>query len=345
MTTPAFRVAVLVPCFNEETAVATVVADFRKALPAAEIYVYDNNSSDQTAARAREAGAVVRTELRQGKGNVVRRMFADIEADIYVLVDGDDTYDAGASLRMIQTAIESGADRVGFGAGETGQTEGEVPLLNALETVRDDGERLERPLHRPECKCVHDDEHGRAEGGQAGDVIPGIEHGARMAVGSVDHHEIDAGRDQLRGALEAFIADGGGGGDAQTPLLVLAGVRIGHRLLHVLDRDQPHAAILIVDHEQLFDAMLMQHALRLVLAHALAHRDEFFMGHQLRHPLARIGGKAHVAVGQDADELAGLAGAAAGHHGDAGDAVILHQRQRIGKRSIRRNRQRIFDSA
>jgi glycosyltransferase involved in cell wall biosynthesis len=104
------RIAVLVPCYNEEAAIATVVRDFRGALPAAIIYVYDNNSSDQTAARAREAGAVVRTEFRQGKGNVVRRMFADIEADIYVLVDGDDTYDAGASLRMIQTAIESGAD-------------------------------------------------------------------------------------------------------------------------------------------------------------------------------------------------------------------------------------------
>ena len=104
------RIAVLVPCYNEEAAIAKVVRDFRDALPAAIIYVYDNNSSDQTAARAREAGALVRTELRQGKGNVVRRMFADIEADIYVLVDGDDTYDAGASPRMIQIALESGAD-------------------------------------------------------------------------------------------------------------------------------------------------------------------------------------------------------------------------------------------
>ena len=91
------RIAVLVPCYNEEAAIATVVRDFRAALPGATIYVYDNNSKDQTVARAREAGAVVRTEPRQGKGNVVRRMFADIEADIYVLVDGDDTYDAGAA--------------------------------------------------------------------------------------------------------------------------------------------------------------------------------------------------------------------------------------------------------
>ena len=95
------KVAVLVPCYNEEAAITTVVADFRAALPEATIYVYDNNSKDHTAARAAEAGDVVRTELRQGKGNVVRRMFADIEADIYVLVDGDDTYDAAASPRMI----------------------------------------------------------------------------------------------------------------------------------------------------------------------------------------------------------------------------------------------------
>jgi glycosyltransferase involved in cell wall biosynthesis len=89
-----------------------VVRDFRRALPEAVIYVYDNNSRDQTAARAREAGAVVRTETRQGKGNVVRRMFADVDADIYVLVDGDDTYDAGAAPRLIRHAIETGTDLV-----------------------------------------------------------------------------------------------------------------------------------------------------------------------------------------------------------------------------------------
>ena len=104
------KVVVLVPCYNEEAAIAKVVADFRAALPEAAVYVYDNNSKDQTSARAREAGAVVRSETRQGKGNVVRRMFADIEADIYVLVDGDDTYDAGASPRMIAQMIADGAD-------------------------------------------------------------------------------------------------------------------------------------------------------------------------------------------------------------------------------------------
>jgi len=104
------RVAVLVPCYNEEAAIGKVVRDFHDALPGATVYVYDNNSRDQTMARALEAGAVVRSELRQGKGNVVRRMFADIEADLYVLVDGDDTYDADAAPRMVAGLIAAGAD-------------------------------------------------------------------------------------------------------------------------------------------------------------------------------------------------------------------------------------------
>jgi glycosyltransferase involved in cell wall biosynthesis len=104
------RVAVLVPCYNEETAIAQVVRDFRAALPQAAIYVYDNNSKDQTMARAAEAGAIVRRETRQGKGNVVRRMFADIEADLYVLVDGDDTYDAAAAPAMLTQLQREGSD-------------------------------------------------------------------------------------------------------------------------------------------------------------------------------------------------------------------------------------------
>ncbi|THD65193.1 MAG: glycosyltransferase [Bradyrhizobium sp.] len=106
------RVVVLVPCFNEEAAVATVVADFRKNLPSAEIFVYDNNSSDRTVAVAREAGAQVRSERRQGKGHVVRRMFADIDADIYVLVDGDATYDAASAPRMIDALLSDHLDMV-----------------------------------------------------------------------------------------------------------------------------------------------------------------------------------------------------------------------------------------
>jgi glycosyltransferase involved in cell wall biosynthesis len=112
MTSAQPRIAVLVPCYNEEAAVATVVADFRKALPAAEIYVYDNNSRDRTAAVAREAGAIVRSERRQGKGHVVRRMFADVEADIYVLVDGDATYDAPSAPRMIDKLLDEHLDMV-----------------------------------------------------------------------------------------------------------------------------------------------------------------------------------------------------------------------------------------
>jgi len=105
-------VAVLIPCYNEEVAIGRVVADFRSALPAATIYVYDNNSRDGTVAAARAAGAVVRTETLQGKGNVVRRMFADIEADIYVLVDGDDTYEAAAAPRMVRMLAEDRLDMV-----------------------------------------------------------------------------------------------------------------------------------------------------------------------------------------------------------------------------------------
>jgi glycosyltransferase involved in cell wall biosynthesis len=104
------KIAVLVPCYNEEAAIAKVVSDFRAVLPDAVVYVYDNNSKDQTKARAAEAGAVVRSEPRQGKGNVVRRMFADIEADLYLLVDGDDTYDAAAAPAMIAQAVAEGAD-------------------------------------------------------------------------------------------------------------------------------------------------------------------------------------------------------------------------------------------
>jgi glycosyltransferase involved in cell wall biosynthesis len=103
---------VLVPCYNEEAAVATVVADFRKALPSATIYVYDNNSRDRTVEIAREAGAEVRSETHQGKGHVVRRMFADIDADVYVLVDGDATYDAASAPMMIEKLVVGHLDMV-----------------------------------------------------------------------------------------------------------------------------------------------------------------------------------------------------------------------------------------
>lgn len=106
------RVAVLVPCHNEAATVGKVVDDFRKALPEATVYVYDNNSTDDTAARAREAGAEVRKEPRQGKGNVLRTMFREIDADCYVLTDGDDTYPAEAAPEMVRLVLEERADMV-----------------------------------------------------------------------------------------------------------------------------------------------------------------------------------------------------------------------------------------
>ena len=106
------RIAVLLPCYNEEAAIGKVVTDFRTALPTADIYVYDNNSRDRTVEVARAAGAEVRSETQQGKGYVVRRMFADIDADIYVLVDGDDTYDAAAAPALIQHLLDQHLDMV-----------------------------------------------------------------------------------------------------------------------------------------------------------------------------------------------------------------------------------------
>jgi len=106
------KIAVLLPCYNEETAIVQTVAGFRAALPDAMIYVYDNNSSDRTVDVARAAGAVVRTERMQGKGNVVRRMFADIDADVYVMADGDATYEAAAAPTLIARLVDEKLDMV-----------------------------------------------------------------------------------------------------------------------------------------------------------------------------------------------------------------------------------------
>lgn len=106
------RIAVLIPCYNEGDTIAGVVADFRQALPGAAIYVYDNNSKDQTISKAEAAGAIVRRETLQGKGNVVRRMFGDIEADVYVMVDGDRTYDATSAPEMISRLLTECLDMV-----------------------------------------------------------------------------------------------------------------------------------------------------------------------------------------------------------------------------------------
>lgn len=113
MTVPSdLEIAVLVPCYNEEAAIQKVVADFRAALPTATVYVYDNNSTDKTREVALAAGAEVRGEYRKGKGNVVRRMFQDIDADVYVMVDGDDTYDASRAPELVNRLVEENLDMV-----------------------------------------------------------------------------------------------------------------------------------------------------------------------------------------------------------------------------------------
>jgi glycosyltransferase involved in cell wall biosynthesis len=109
---PPPRIAVLVPCYNEAHSIAEVVEQFKLALPTATIYVYDNNSTDGTKEQAAGAGAIVRTETFQGKGNVVRRMFADIEAEVYVLVDGDGTYDASCANVLVEHLLNNSLDMV-----------------------------------------------------------------------------------------------------------------------------------------------------------------------------------------------------------------------------------------
>ncbi|MEV5647832.1 glycosyltransferase [Nocardia sp. NPDC052254] len=112
MNPTELRIAAIVPCHNEEAAVAKVVTDLKAAVPGIVVYVYDNRSTDATAERAREAGAIVRTETVKGKGNVVRRAFADIEADAYLMIDGDDTYDAFAAPKMIEALVSGPYDHV-----------------------------------------------------------------------------------------------------------------------------------------------------------------------------------------------------------------------------------------
>lgn len=110
VTLPKGKVAVLIPCYNEEVTIAKVVDDFRRELPDSDIYVYDNNSSDRTGEIARAHGAIVRLEPRQGKGNVVRQMFRDIEADCYIMVDGDDTYPAESAAALCEPILSGAAD-------------------------------------------------------------------------------------------------------------------------------------------------------------------------------------------------------------------------------------------
>jgi len=143
MSQPAQQsIAVLIPCFNEATTIETVIRDFREQLPEATICVFDNNSTDQTAEIARNAGAEVWTETRRGKGNVVRRMFAEIEADIYLMVDGDATYDAASARAMIRELNQKGLDMVVgrrvpavSGAYRAGHQVGNQMLTNAVARI------------------------------------------------------------------------------------------------------------------------------------------------------------------------------------------------------------------
>ena len=125
------EIAVLIPCYNESSTIEKVVKDFRKALPEAVIYVYDNNSTDCTDEIARRAGAVVRYEYRQGKGNVIRSMFRDIEADCYLMIDGDDTYPAEHARQMTELVLNKGVDMViGDRLSSTYFTENKRPFHN-----------------------------------------------------------------------------------------------------------------------------------------------------------------------------------------------------------------------
>ena len=151
-----------------------------------------------------------------------------------------------------------------------------------------------------------------------------------MAMRGVDHDHVDVGVDQQLGAAQPVLAHAGRRRSAQAALLVLAGAGELVGLLDVLDGDQADAAIVGVDHQQLLDAILVQQPLGLFLGRALAHRDQPLLGHQLAHRNGVLGGEAHVAVGEDADQLA----AAALHHRDARDLVRFHQRQRVGQRLV-----------
>lgn len=124
-------VAVLLPCFNEEVTIGKVVSDFQKALPSATVYVYDNNSTDKTASVAREKGAVVRKEPRQGKGNVIRAMFEDIDADVYIMADGDDTYPADVAPVMVQKILDGYDMVIGDRLSSTYFQENKRPFHNA----------------------------------------------------------------------------------------------------------------------------------------------------------------------------------------------------------------------
>ena len=150
------KIAVIVPCYNEEAAIGTVVKQFRAALPAADIYVYDNNSKDGTVAAAKKAGAIVGIETRQGKGHVVRRMFGDIDADVYVMIDGDATYDAPSAPKMIAALVSEKLDMVvGARVDQEVEALSPRPSLRQLGPHRVRDAHLRQELHRYSFRLPH----------------------------------------------------------------------------------------------------------------------------------------------------------------------------------------------
>ena len=161
-----------------------------------------------------------------------------------------------------------------------------------------------------------------------------------MAMRGVDDEAVDAGRHQQLGALEPLVADGGGCGDAQAPVDVLRRIGMGGRLLDVFHRDQPDAALRIVDNHQFLDAVQMQKPAGLFVIHPLADRHHL-AGHEVGHRLARIVGEAHVAIGENAEELRRLSVRPALDHGNAGDRSATHEGERVGERCVRKDGDRI----
>src|SRR6516165_3687645 len=166
-----------------------------------------------------------------------------------------------------------------------------------------------------------------------------------MAMRGVHHHDIDAGIDQAFAPCITGIANRSGSRHPQAPLLVFAGIRIGDRFFDVLYREQADAAIGSIDHEKLFDAMLMQEAFRLVLPDAFADRDQSLISHQLGDFLALISGESHVSVRENPDQFAGAPVTAAFDDRNAGNVVLLHQGQCIIERCFGMNRDRIHHHA
>ena len=170
--------------------------------------------------------------------------------------------------------------------------------------------------------------------GEPLDAVDGLQHPRGVTVRGVDHDDVDPGVNQPLGPPETALADSGGCCDAQPALRILAGQGMRDRLLHVLDGDEADAAVLIVHHQQFFDSVLVQHPLGFILADAFAHRHQILVRHQFGDFLARVGRKTHVAVGENADQLARHALGSTRDHRNAGKSVVLHQRHRIRQHRI-----------